>query len=129
MPKPLQVKTFKSLLEGSNVRVETDYRTNYTPGWKYNHWELRGVPIRMELGPKDMENKTVVLARRDSGTSYITHCKRGSPLNVRVCDGFEVYTCCPCVVWVLWLRVARCAHAHGAGPQGHGEQDSRAGMA
>jgi prolyl-tRNA synthetase len=62
------VKTFKSLLEGSNVRVETDYRTNYTPGWKYNHWELRGVPIRMELGPKDMENKTVVLARRDTGT-------------------------------------------------------------
>jgi prolyl-tRNA synthetase len=63
----LQVKTFKSLLEGSSVRVETDYRTNYTPGWKYNHWELRGVPIRMELGPKDMENKTVVLARRDTG--------------------------------------------------------------
>jgi prolyl-tRNA synthetase len=61
------VKTFKSLLEGSGVRVETDYRTNYTPGWKYNHWELRGVPIRMELGPKDMENKTVVLARRDTG--------------------------------------------------------------
>jgi prolyl-tRNA synthetase len=68
LPKLLQVKTFKSLLEGSSVRVETDYRTNYTPGWKYNHWELRGVPIRMELGPKDMENKTVVLARRDTGT-------------------------------------------------------------
>jgi hypothetical protein len=69
MPTHLQVKTFKSLLEGSSVRVETDYRTNYTPGWKYNHWELRGVPIRMELGPKDMENKTVVLARRDTGMS------------------------------------------------------------
>ncbi|KAF6262604.1 hypothetical protein COO60DRAFT_1494915 [Scenedesmus sp. NREL 46B-D3] len=62
-----QAKSFKSLLEGSGVRVETDYRTNYTPGWKYNHWELRGVPIRMELGPKDMENRTVVLARRDTG--------------------------------------------------------------
>jgi hypothetical protein len=37
------------------------------PGWKYNHWELRGVPIRVELGPRDMENKTVVLARRDTG--------------------------------------------------------------
>jgi hypothetical protein len=49
------------------VRVETDLRTNYTPGWKYNHWELRGLPIRMELGPKDMENQTVVLARRDTG--------------------------------------------------------------
>ncbi|WIA22172.1 hypothetical protein OEZ86_008613 [Tetradesmus obliquus] len=62
-----QVKAFKASLESSSVRVETDYRTNYTPGWKYNHWELRGVPIRMELGPKDMDNKTVVLARRDTG--------------------------------------------------------------
>lgn len=36
-------------------------------GWKYNHWELRGVPIRVELGPRDMDNQTVVLARRDTG--------------------------------------------------------------
>lgn len=35
--------------------------------WKYNHWELKGVPIRLELGPKDMENQAVVLARRDTG--------------------------------------------------------------
>lgn len=49
------------------MRVETDFRTNYTPGWKYNHWELRGLPVRMELGPKDMDNQTVVLARRDTG--------------------------------------------------------------
>jgi len=36
-------------------------------GWKYNHWELRGVPIRIELGPRDMQNQTAVLARRDTG--------------------------------------------------------------
>lgn len=35
--------------------------------WKYNYWELRGLPIRLELGPKDMENGVVVLARRDTG--------------------------------------------------------------
>eukprot|EP00878_Enallax_costatus_P002799 GHUV01002991.1.p1 GENE.GHUV01002991.1~~GHUV01002991.1.p1 ORF type:complete len:549 (+),score=178.34 GHUV01002991.1:215-1861(+) len=62
-----QVRTFKQQLEAAGVRVETDFRTNYTPGWKYNHWELRGVPVRIELGPKDMENKTVVMARRDTG--------------------------------------------------------------
>ncbi len=36
-------------------------------GWKYNHWELKGLPIRLELGPKDMEASSVVLVRRDTG--------------------------------------------------------------
>ncbi|DBA82977.1 TPA: hypothetical protein ACH3X1_006755 [Trebouxia sp. C0004] len=54
-------------LKSNGVRVTSDCRDNYTPGWKYNHWELKGVPIRLELGPKDMENKTVMLARRDTG--------------------------------------------------------------
>lgn len=42
-------------------------RENYTPGWKYNHWEMRGVPLRVELGPRDMEGGVVVVARRDTG--------------------------------------------------------------
>ena len=42
---------------------------SYTPGWKYNHWELRGVPLRLELGPKDMENQGVVVVRRDTGVN------------------------------------------------------------
>lgn len=54
-------------LEGAGVRVTTDYRANYTPGWKYNYWELRGVPLRLELGPKDMENAACVVVRRDTG--------------------------------------------------------------
>lgn len=49
------------------MRVETDMRPNYTPGWKYNHWEMRGLPLRMELGPRDMESEVVVVARRDTG--------------------------------------------------------------
>jgi prolyl-tRNA synthetase len=43
------------------------FRNSCAAGWKYNHWELRGVPIRVELGPRDMDNQTVVLARRDTG--------------------------------------------------------------
>jgi prolyl-tRNA synthetase len=54
-------------LEGAGVRVASDTRDNYTPGWKYNHWELKGIPIRLELGPKDMDSGKVVLARRDTG--------------------------------------------------------------
>lgn len=54
-------------LRAAGVRAELDKRSNYTPGWKYNHWEMKGVPIRMELGPKDMERGTCRLVRRDTG--------------------------------------------------------------
>ncbi|GHP01512.1 hypothetical protein PPROV_000026800 [Pycnococcus provasolii] len=48
------------------IRSKTDLRSNYTPGWKYNYWEMRGVPIRCEIGPKDMANKACVFVRRDT---------------------------------------------------------------
>lgn len=54
-------------LEDKGVRVVTDTRSNYTPGWKYNHWELKGLPLRVELGPKDMDNAAVMTCRRDTG--------------------------------------------------------------
>ena len=46
-------------LEGAGVRVRLDDRENYNPGWKYNFWELKGVPLRIELGPKDFEKQQV----------------------------------------------------------------------
>ncbi len=51
---------------GKEFRTELDTR-DYTPGWKFNYWELKGVPIRVEIGPKDIEKKQVVLVRRDTG--------------------------------------------------------------
>ncbi|KAF0197613.1 MAG: prolyl-tRNA synthetase [Bacillota bacterium] len=53
-------------LKSAGVRVATDLRDE-TPGWKFNDWEMRGVPIRLELGPRDVENNQCVLARRDTG--------------------------------------------------------------
>lgn len=50
-----------------NYRVELDAREGLTPGFKYNDWEMRGVPIRLEIGPKDIEKNQVVLVRRDTG--------------------------------------------------------------
>lgn len=47
--------------------MHVDLRDNYNPGWKYNHWELKGVPIRIEIGPKDVENKEVKVVIRHSG--------------------------------------------------------------
>ena len=48
-----------------SVRVKIDDRTEMTPGFKFNDWELRGVPLRIEIGPKDVENGMVIVARRD----------------------------------------------------------------
>ncbi|GLV57175.1 proline--tRNA ligase [Dictyobacter sp. S3.2.2.5] len=47
------------------VRVKVD-RSENTPGWKYNEWEMRGVPLRMEIGPRDVQNNNVMLVRRDN---------------------------------------------------------------
>ena len=47
------------------VRVELDRREGYSPGWKFNDWEMRGVPVRIEIGPRDVANQTVMVARRD----------------------------------------------------------------
>lgn len=69
-------KTKKEVLEKAesirtvlkkDFRVETDSRDGYTPGWKFNEWEMRGVPLRLEIGPRDMAQKQVMLARRDTG--------------------------------------------------------------
>lgn len=49
-----------------NYLIEFDDRDQYKPGWKYNEWELKGVPLRIEIGPKDIANKQVVLVRRDN---------------------------------------------------------------
>jgi bifunctional glutamyl/prolyl-tRNA synthetase len=51
----------------SPLRVHVDVRDNYSPGWKFNHWEMYGVPIRIEIGPKDMAQKQVTVVRRDNG--------------------------------------------------------------
>ena len=47
-------------------RMEIDLRDNYTPGFKFNDWEMRGVPVRIELGPRDIENNVCVIVRRDT---------------------------------------------------------------
>jgi prolyl-tRNA synthetase len=53
-------------LKKNNIAVVLDDRQEYTPGWKFNEWELKGVPIRIEIGPRDIKQKQVMLARRDT---------------------------------------------------------------
>jgi len=54
-------------LEASGYRAHFDSRTQYNPGWKYNHWELKGVPLRLEFGHKDLSANKIVVVRRDNG--------------------------------------------------------------
>jgi prolyl-tRNA synthetase len=59
-------QAIRDALVAADVRVMLDDRDAYTPGWKFAEWELRGVPVRLEIGPKDIEKHQVVLARRDT---------------------------------------------------------------
>ncbi len=52
-------------LQDAGIRVKIDDRDNLSPGFKFNDWELRGVPTRVEIGPRDIEKNSVALARRD----------------------------------------------------------------
>lgn len=50
-------------LNQSGIRADLDIRENYSPGWKYSHWEMKGVPLRIEIGPKDLANKQVLITQ------------------------------------------------------------------
>jgi prolyl-tRNA synthetase len=54
-------------LQNANIRYYLDDRDEYSPGWKFNEWELKGVPVRVEVGPKDIKVGKAILVRRDTG--------------------------------------------------------------
>ncbi len=57
---------FKSALQDKNISVKFDNRDTHKPGWKFAEYELKGVPVRIAIGPKDLEKGTVEIARRDT---------------------------------------------------------------
>ena len=61
-----KAKELKTLLEAVDIRVKLDDRDTHKPGWKFAQYELKGVPLRIAIGPKDLEKNTVELARRDT---------------------------------------------------------------
>jgi len=58
-------------LRSKGIRVKFDNRDTYKPGWKFNEYELKGVPVRVAIGPKDLENGTFEVARRDTLTKEV----------------------------------------------------------
>ncbi len=71
---PVVDKVFSELKE-AGIRVKVDDREQLSPGFKFNDWEMRGVPLRIEIGPKDVEKGSVAMARRDilgrDGKSFV----------------------------------------------------------
>ncbi len=61
-----KVQSTADMLRNAGLAIHVDSREQYTPGWKFNEWELKGVPLRIEIGPKDVEKNQVTLVRRDN---------------------------------------------------------------
>ena len=61
------VDQFTAALKSAGIGVKVDDREQYSPGWKYNEWEKRGIPLRIEVGPRDLDKNQVMLVRRDNG--------------------------------------------------------------
>ena len=59
------VESIRAELVDKNIRFKVDMREQLSPGYKFNDWELKGVPVRLEIGPRDVQNNVVILARRD----------------------------------------------------------------
>ncbi|URE04949.1 hypothetical protein MUK42_19793 [Musa troglodytarum] len=59
------VSSLKDVLHKADIRVKIDDTEQRTPGWKFNFWEMKGVPLRIEVGPRDVANESVVVSRRD----------------------------------------------------------------
>ena len=59
-------KEIKEKLENIGLTVKPDYRDTQTPGWKFSEYELKGIPVRIAIGPRDIKNKTIEIARRDT---------------------------------------------------------------
>jgi len=101
--------------ELSGFRLQVDTREELTPGFKFNDWELRGVPLRIEIGPKDIEKGTVAFARRDlpgkTGKSFVPHTQ----LEGRVAELLQT------IQASLYERALSFRQAHTSEPQDYAE--------
>ncbi|HBZ67306.1 MAG TPA: proline--tRNA ligase [Bacteroidales bacterium] len=66
-----KVDVLTKALKAKGISVKYDSRDSYTPGWKFNEYEFKGVPVRVAIGPRDIENGTAEVARRDNLTKEI----------------------------------------------------------
>ena len=80
----------KSDLEALGISVKYDDRDNNKPGWKFADYELKGVPVRLAIGPRDLENKTVEIARRDNLTKETISIDRVKEFIPKLLDDIQI---------------------------------------
>ena len=81
------VDEVKAELKAAGLRVRVDDRGNQSPGWKYNHWEQKGVPLRVEVGPRDAAARSVMAVRRvDGGKKALPLAGLGAALAAELDD-------------------------------------------
>ena len=66
-----KARTIVETLKKEGIEAHADFRDQYTPGWKFNEWEMKGIPLRIEVGPRDVQNQQSVLVRRDNSQKLI----------------------------------------------------------
>ena len=76
-------------LNENNVRINVDMREKLSPGHKFNEWEMKGVPIRVEVGPRDIDNKELVICRRDNDSKQTINIKDASKIIMNLLDEIQ----------------------------------------
>ncbi len=74
----------RKMMAVADIRCKVDDRDEKSPGFKFNEWEVKGVPLRIELGPKDLEKQQVTIARRDTGEKSAVPLSQTNELSIRV---------------------------------------------
>ena len=67
------LEKIENSLKSADVTFKIDDRTYVTPGWKFNEWELKGIPLRIEVGPRDVKENQLVMVRRDQSEKAVKH--------------------------------------------------------
>ena len=73
------ISKIEKILLTKEIRFNTDWRTQQTPGWKFNDWELKGVPLRIEIGPKEIKENKITFVLRDTSKRETIGLKRFEP--------------------------------------------------
>ncbi len=84
-----KARELKNDLEQHNILVKLDDRDTYKPGWKFNEYEFKGVPVRLAIGPRDVEKGTVELARRDTLKKQVIPLADAGPLVAALLDEIQ----------------------------------------
>ena len=79
----------KNNLSGYGYRVFVDERNEYTAGWKYNEWEVKGVPIRISIGQRDIENNTIEIVRRDNRQKQVIPTKQSNETIKKIFESIQ----------------------------------------